>query len=178
MAAVALRYAGSGWGDTAWFWQWHGPVVALLAICALFDDELAQELRELAWRVAPWLAAIAALAYPWFLSSAGPLANSVYLGLLLLASVAFWRRQKEVLQLQCALATLGANLLAYAQHAYFALDQSGAGDALPWLAGGTAAVAVAFLISLLKMGLWPWLQGSMVRLNLALGGPPQAPAGS
>ena len=53
-----------------------------------------------------------------------------------------------------------------------ALDRGGTGDALPWLTGGLAAVGVAFLISLLKMGLWPWLQGSLGRLNIQLGGMP------
>jgi hypothetical protein len=74
--------------------------------------------------------------------------------------------------LQCALATLAANFLIHAQHGYVVLDRSGAGDGLPWLAGGLAAVGLAFVISLLKMGLWPWLQQSLSRLNYQLGGKP------
>ena len=172
MAATAFAYIGRDFGPAAWFWQWHAPVIALVAISAIFDDALARFLRELAWRAAPVLAAIAAVTYSWLLPAAGPIALAVYLGLLLVASVALWRRQKSVASLGAALATGAANVLALAQHGYVAIDRGGAGDGLPWLTSGLAAVGVAFLISLFKMGLWPRLQGSLGRLNAQLGGMP------
>jgi hypothetical protein len=172
MAATAFAYIGRDLGPAAWFWQWHAPVIGLVAISAIFDDALARLLRELAWRAAPVLAAVATVSYSWLLPAAGPIALAVYLGLLLVASVALWRRQKSLASLKATVATLAANVLAVAQQGYVALDRGGTGDALPWLTGGLAAVGVAFLISLLKMGLWPWLQGSLGRLNIQLGGMP------
>jgi hypothetical protein len=170
MAATAFAYLGRDFGPAAWFWQWHAPVIGLVAISAIFDDALARFLRELAWRAAPVLAAVAAITYSWLLPAAGPIALAVYLALLLIASVALWRRQKSLAALEAALATLAANGLAIAQQGYVTLDRGGAGDSLPWLTAGLAAVGVAFLISLLKMGLWPWLQSSLGRLNAQLGG--------
>ena len=51
-----------------WFWQWHAPIVALFAIIAIFNDELATILRSLAWRATPCLAIVAAVTYPWTMS--------------------------------------------------------------------------------------------------------------
>jgi hypothetical protein len=174
MAAVAFRHLGVNGGGETWFWQWHAPLIGLMAIGVLFDDDLARLLRELTWCAAPMLATIAAIAYPWLLPAAGPIAPAIYLALLLLVSTALWRRHKSVPLLKAALATLAANGLSVAQQLYLALDRSGAGDALPWLTAGAAAVGIAFLISLLKMGLWPWLKEAMLRVNVALGGLPEA----
>jgi hypothetical protein len=174
MAAVALRHLGVSGGAETWFWQWHAPVIGLMTIGVLFDDELSRLLRELTWRAAPVLATIAAILYPWLLPAAGPITPAIYLASLLLVSTAVWRRHKSMPLLKAALATLAANGLSVAQQLYFALDQSGAGNALPWLTSGLAAVGIAFLISLLKMGLWPWLKKSMLRVNVALGGLPDA----
>jgi len=42
------------------------------------------------------------------------------------------------------------------------------------VASAAAFPGILFLISLLKMGLWPWLQGSLLRVNASLGGLPKA----
>ena len=66
----------------------------------------------------------------------------------------------------------GANLLASTQHVYWLLAQTPLVDGLPWLTGGLIAVGVAFVISLLKMGMWPWAWQWLARVNLAPGGAP------
>ena len=177
MVAAGLRFVGAdavvGGGDALLFWQWHAPLVALLAVTAIFNDELARELRKVAWRAAPVLALLATAAYPWTMPQLDPINLASYLWLLLLVSVALWGRQKEVAPLSAALITVAANVLANMQHLYWLLAQTPLADGLPWLAGGLAAVAVAFLISLLKMGLWPWAWQWLARVNLALGGKPR-----
>lgn len=173
MAVIGLRCIGAelgGVGGALWFWQWHAPILALLAVSAVFDDDLARDLRELAWRFVPGLALVAAVVYPWTMPGASPAVLASYLGLLLLSSIALWGRQKEVATLSAALTTLGANLLIHVQQLYWLLAQTPLAEGLPWLAGGLAAVGLAFVISLLKMGLWPWAGQWLVRINLALGG--------
>jgi hypothetical protein len=176
MVAAGLRFAGagltSGVSDVLLFWQWHAPLIALLAVTAIFKDELACELRKVAWRAAPALALVAAIVYPWAMPQLDPIVLAGYLWLLLLVSVALWGRQKEVAPLSAALITAAANLLANVQHVYWLLAQTPLAEGLPWLAGGMIAVAVAFVISLLKMGLAPWAWQWLSRVNLALGGAP------
>ncbi|HEX5103807.1 MAG TPA: hypothetical protein VFV87_08360 [Pirellulaceae bacterium] len=170
MAAFAFRFTGGGSWEAAWFWQWHAPLIGLVAVAAVLNDEFARFLRELAWRAAPALAAFAAVAYPWILPAVNPMSLAVYLVLLLLASVALWRRQKEVPLLAAAIVTLAANLLVLARQVYGLLDRTQLADGLPFLAWGLAATTIALVISLLKMGLWPWTQTCLARLNFALGG--------
>jgi hypothetical protein len=153
-----------------WFWQWHAPLLALLAVATIFRDELARQLRELAWRAVPCLALVAAVVYPWTLPEVGASSLACYLGLLLLSSIGLWGRQKEVGPLMAASLTLGGNLLAHAQSVYWIVAQTELSSGLPWLTGGMAVVALAFVISLLKMGLWPTAGQWLVRTNLALGG--------
>lgn len=177
LAAMGLRYVGgeTAAGDELAFWQWHAPILAVLAVAACFRDELAAELRELAWRGAPVLALVGAAVYPWTMPAVSSTSVATYLALLL-AAVALWGRQKEVGPLVGALLALAANLLAHGRHGYAALANSPLADGLPWLTIGAAAVSLAFFISLLKMGLWPAAGQCVVRINRALGGVPPKPA--
>ena len=171
LAGVDFPAAG---GEVFQFVRWHAPLVALLAVTAVFNDELARKLRSVAWRAAPCLALVAAVVYPWSMRELNPVVLASYLWLLLLVSIALWGRQKEVAPLSAAFITAGANLLGSGQHVYWLLAQTPLVDGLPWLAGGLVAVAVAFVISLLKMGLWPWAWQWLARVNLALGGAKEA----
>ena len=171
MICVGLRQSGHslGMGD-AWFWQWHAPVVALLAITVLFDDKLTRHLRQLAWRGAPVCALIAATVYPWALVQLSAVTLAIYLALLLAMSIVLWMRQKDAPLLAAVVATLAANGLAHVRQVYLLLDQSLLAAGLPWLVGGLAVVLLALLISLTKMGLWQSARLWLWRLNSALGG--------
>ena len=168
MAVAAARFSGAQVGSGVWFWQWHAPLLALLAIAAVFNDDLARFLRQLAWRVTPVLAIIAALIYPWVIPSLTEPVLAGYLALLLLVSIALWQREKEVPPLGAALLTLAANLLVHLRHGYLLLGQTVLADGLPWLTAGLTLVTLAFIISLLKMGLWPWTLCWLKRVNLNL----------
>lgn len=174
LALASVRYAGIGVLDEASlrFWQWHAPLLGLMTLGTCFRDELAQGLRELSWRIAPLLAIVAAVVYPWAMPGATPAVLASYLGLLLLVSISLWQRQKELGPLVSALATGGANLLIYVGLLYVLLQQSLLAKGLPYLAGGLVFVVAALAISLLKMGAWQHLRTSLERLNLALGGVP------
>ena len=90
--------------------------------------------------------------------------------LLLLVSIALWQREKEVAPLGASFVTLAANLLAHLRHLYLLLGQTVLADGLPWLTAGIALVTLAFLISLLKMGLWPWTLRWLTKVNGTLCG--------
>ena len=66
LAGVEFPHAG---GEVFEFARWHAPLAALLAATAGLNDELARELRSVAWRAAPCLALVAALVYPWSMRS-------------------------------------------------------------------------------------------------------------
>jgi hypothetical protein len=91
-----------------------------------------------------------------------------YVASLLVVSFAIWFRQRQVGPLGAGLATLGANVLASFRQFYLMLTYTPLAKGLPWLASGLGLVALAVLISLLKMGLWEngwlWLR----RVNFAL----------
>jgi hypothetical protein len=168
MAVAAARYSGAQVGSGLWFWQWHAPLLAFLAIAAVFNDDFARFLRQLAWRVAPALAIAAAVVYPWVMPGMTESALASYLALLLCVSIALWQREKEVPALGASFLTLAANLLAHLRHLYLVLGQTILADGLPWLTAGLTLVTLAFLISLLKMGLWPWTVRWLERVNGAL----------
>src|SRR5262249_11508674 len=166
LCVAEARYGG----DVLRFWQWHAPPLAMFAIVATFDDELAKGLRELSWRIAPTMALIGAIFYPWTMPELIPAVIAIYLALLLFASAVFWRRERRVELLGATAGTLAANLLAQARQLYVLLQQTALAGGLPWLAGGLLVVAFAFAISLLKMGLWVQTRRWLARVNLALGG--------
>lgn len=168
MAVAAARYCGAAVGSGLWFWQWHAPLLALLALSAIFNDDLARFLRQIVWRVVPALAVVAALVYPWMIPSLTESALAGYLALLLLVSIAHWQREKEVAPLSASLLTLAANLLAHLRHLYLLLGQTVMADGLPWLTAGLTLVTLAFFISLLKMGLRPWTLRWLEKVNVAL----------
>lgn len=170
MAVAAARFSGAQVGSGLWFWQWHAPLLAFLAVAAVFNDDMARFLRQLAWRVAPALAIVAAVLYPWVIPGLTETALASYLALLLLVSIALWQREKEVAPLAASLLTLAVNLLAHLRHLYLVLGQTLLADGLPWLAGGLTIVTLAFLISLLKMGLWPWAVRWLAKVNVAFCG--------
>lgn len=170
MAVAAARYSGAQVGSGLWFWQWHAPLLAFLAIAAVFNDDFARFLRQLAWRVAPALAVAAAVVYPWVMPGLTESALASYLALLCV-SIALWQREKEVPALGASFLTLAANLLAHLRHLYLVLGQTVLADGLPWLTAGLTLVTLAFLISLLKMGLWPWTVRWLEKVNVALCGP-------
>ena len=167
LSAGEMKTAISG---PLWFWQWHAPILAILAVATMFGDSLARQLREIAWRAVPCLALVAAVVYPWTMPDVGASGVACYVALLLLTSLALWGRQKEPGLLVAAGLTLVGNLLSHAQSGYWLLAQTELAGGLPWLTGGAAVVALAFGISLLKMGLWPIAGQWLARVNLALGG--------
>ena len=169
VALGALAGSGESTGSL-WFWQCHGPLVALLAIPLIVNDPLAQQLRKLAWRTVPAVAVGSAIVYPWLFPALAGLNLTVYLGLLLLISLGLWQRERLVEPLHAALVTLAANLLAAGRYGYVALEDTPLAKGLPWLASGLALVATALAISLLKMGLRRWWQRIMERVNLLASG--------
>jgi hypothetical protein len=171
LIVAAARLAGARWGgESLWFWQWHAPLAAALLLPAVFNDPLAKLLRQIAWRAVPAIALASAAVYPFAMPNLPDATLSGYLAVLLVASLAMWTREREVLPLAAALGTLSANALAHARQFYLLLGQTPLADGLPWLACGLAVVLIALAISLLKMGLgqraWQWLE----RINLALRG--------
>jgi hypothetical protein len=156
--------------NDAWFWQWHAPAVALLALTVLLDDDLAKWLRQFAWRAAPAMGLAAALIYPWALPQLSVGSLAIFLALLLATSVAFWLKQREAPQLAAGVMALAANGLAYVPVLYRLMGKSVLAAGLPWLAVGLAIVLVALGISLTKMGIWHSTRRCLLRLNLALGG--------
>jgi len=171
-----LRFAGLGMLDehALRFWQWHAPILGLMTLSTLFQDDLARMLRELSWRSAPVLAGVAALVYPWVLPGVTPAVLAGYLVMILLVSISLWQRQKEVGPLTATLATGAANVLSALGLLYQLLQYSLLAGGLPFLAGGLLVVVVAVTISLLKMGLWQQARSWLERLNLRLGGVPAA----
>ena len=171
-AIVALRLGGiessALMGVSLWFWQWHAPIVALLAIISIFDDELATILRSLAWRATPCLAIVAAVVYPWTMPGLFQSALSGYLMALLFVSIALWLREKQVAALGAVLVTIGANVLAGTRPLYQALSQTMMAEGLAWLASGLSIVLVALVISLVKMGAWLSAWNWLERLNQGL----------
>lgn len=153
-----------------WFWKWHAPVLGLFWVTALFNDDLARHSRELAWRASPVLAVIVALVYPWTMPSVSANSLTGFAALLLLTSIALWYRQKTLGPLGAVVLTLAANCAAHARQLYLALEQTLLANGLPWIATGLVLVALAFAISLLKMGLWQRGVGWLSRVNMALGG--------
>jgi hypothetical protein len=169
---VAARMAGldssAMTGASLWFWQWHAPIVALLAIIAIFNDELATILRSLAWRATPCLAIVAAVVYPWTMPGVLQSAVSGYAMALLIVSIALWVREKHVAALGALFLTIGANLLASVRPVYTLLSQTMMAEGLVWLASGLSIVLVALLISLVKMGAWLSAWNWLERLNQGL----------
>jgi len=174
-AGISLAAARIDAGNL-WFWQWHAPLAALLALPAIFNDQLAKELREIAWRAVPAAALAAATVYPWTMPEFNPAVLFGYLGLLLLVSGALWLRMRQTLPLGGMLATLAANLIAQAEYGYALLAQTPLGGGRLWLASGAILVLTAVGISLLKMGMWSRAWRWLERMNLAFGragcGPP------
>jgi hypothetical protein len=170
---MGLSLGGSGimnGSDALTFWKWHAPALASLWLVAIFDDSLARRFRALAWRASPCLAAVAAIVYPWTALGASPAAVNSYLALLIISSVALWFRQKEARLLAAAAGTLAANLAAHVRQVYLLLEHTTLRAGLPWLAAGLLLVALAFGISLLKMGLWQRGRAWLRQVNVALGG--------
>jgi hypothetical protein len=166
LAALPLSPVGQ-MGDAAQFWIWHAPVLGALSLALVLDDDLARWLRAIAWRVAPILA-LATISYPLFFPT-----NEAVLGyaaVLTMFSIGFWLRDKRVPELQAMLGTLAVNCLAHLRHLYILLEASMLGRGLPWLLAGLVIVAVAFAISLWKMGIWRRVGGWFTAANRALGG--------
>jgi hypothetical protein len=173
LIVAAVRFAGTRLGgESVWFWQWHAPLAAALLLPAVFNDPLAKQLRQLAWRLTPAIAVVTAAVYPFVLTSLPQSTFSGYLAVLLMVSAVLWHREREAAPLAATGATLAANFLAHARQIYLLLGQTPLADGLPWLACGLAVVLVALVISLLKMGLWPRVWHWLTRLNLALRGSP------
>jgi hypothetical protein len=164
---VTAQQLGAG---NLWFWQWHAPLAALLAVPAIFNDRLAKELREVAWRAAPAAALAAATVYPWTMPQLDPAALFGYLALVLLVSGALWLRMRQTLPLGGVLATLAANVIAQTEYGYVLLAQTPLGGGRAWLASGAILVLTAVGISLLKMGMWPRAWRWLERLNLTFRG--------
>lgn len=155
-------------GNTLWFWQWHAPLLALLGITAVFDDDLARLVRSLAWRATPCLAVAAVTVYPWTMPELLQSVLVAYLAALVLVSAMLWLRLRDVAALGAVLATVGASLLVNVRPLYLLLAQSVMAEGLVWLASGLAIVLLALLISLFKMGIWPRAWNQLERMNLFL----------
>jgi hypothetical protein len=167
---IAVGSLAASWESDLhpWFWQVHGPLLALLALPAIMDDEPARLLRPAAWKGTVGLAVLAVAIYPWALPGLAPAALACYLALLLAISAGHWQRERQFGPLWGMMLTIAANALGLGRHGYDWLDQSPLGKGLPWLVAGLAAVGAALTISLLKMGLWPWLRQTAVRLRLVM----------
>jgi len=171
LICAGLRHVGLPMAASdLWFWQWHSPLVAFLLMTVLFNDELANALRQLAWRAAPAVALVAATVYPWAMPQLSVGTLTIFLALLLATSVALWLKQRETPLLAATATTLAANGLAHARSLYLLLGKSVLAAGLPWLALGLAVVLMALGISLAKMGLWHSARQWLGRINLALGG--------
>jgi hypothetical protein len=173
---AGLEFVGGKIGESFWFWQLHALPLALMTITAVFNDELAKVLRQLAWPLVPALAIVAAVIYPWSMPEVDPAATAGYLALLVILSASFWLRDRRVELLIGILATVAASFLEQTRQVYTALEHSALAGGLPWLATGLLIIAGAFLISLLKMGAWPRIWHTFQRINSALGGTRPAPA--
>jgi hypothetical protein len=154
----------------SWFWQWHAPLAAFLLMTAVFNDDLAKELRELAWRGTPLMALAAAIIYPWTMPGLDPIVLFSYLIALLLVSGALWLRMREAQPLGAVFMTFAANLSLQAEHGYMLLAQSPLAGGRAWLACGLMLVLGAVWISLLKMGIWPLAWQCLERINISLRG--------
>jgi hypothetical protein len=157
-------------GEALGFWQWHAPLLGFLAIPAVFNDELARELRQLAWKVVPAFALAAAAVYPWIMPALDSGILFSYLTLAFIVSGALWLRLRRAEPLGGLLATLGASLLLYVEQGYLLLAQTALGGGRAWFAAGGTMVLAAVGISLIKMGAAGaarrWLEG----INRMLGG--------
>jgi hypothetical protein len=169
MGAVKFSEPAS-MSDARWFWQLHLPLLGALWLAAIFNDDFAKFWRELAWRAAPVLAALAAIVYPWTMPSVAPAVLGSYTALLLMTSLLLWWRDRRTAPLAAMGATLVANLAAHLSQVYALLQQTLLAAGLPWLALGLAAVGIAFAISLWKMGLRDRAWARLEQVNLALGG--------
>jgi hypothetical protein len=176
LVVAGIWLSGGKAVGAAGFWQWHAPPLTLLAIAVAFDDRLARQLRQIAWRAAPCLALFAACAYPWTMPTLRPATLVLFLALVLLFSAAFWLRERRVELLAALLATLAANLLAHVRPIFVFVEQSALAGGLPWLTAGLIVVLGAFVISLLKMGMWTAAWHRLERVNACLGGSTGPPA--
>jgi hypothetical protein len=177
MVAAGARYAAPDLASEATleFWQWHGPLLAVLAVTAVFNDDLAKGLRELSWRAVPVLAALGSVVYPWTMPGIGPLTLTTYLAVLLLVSIGLWQRTRLAGPLGASLTTAAANGVVHLHALYRLLGETALADGRPWLAAGLVLVALALLISLAKMGLWRGARQWLERLNLTLAGSKSQP---
>jgi hypothetical protein len=175
LAIATIHFGGAAFipntwvGQAAWFWQWHAPAVAIVAIPAVFNDRTAETLREIAWPFVPGLATVAALFYPGLLPQLPELHLVAYGALLSSVSFALWIKRRQVGSLAAALVTFGVSPLAYLRSLVLLLRQTPLAVGLPWLASGLAMVLLALAISFVKMGLWQrawqWVQQVNTSLN-------------
>lgn len=152
------------------FWAWHLPILGVLALGVLIRDDFAEVIRFVGGGVIRWLAVFAAVLYPWMWGDTPLLLTLLYLLALGVLSVAMWYRDRQLDQFVTILWVLLANVAGHLQQLYGALQGSLLAKGLPWLAAGLTIVAVAFAISLVKMGFWRRVQGWVARMNQVLGG--------
>jgi hypothetical protein len=124
LIALGSLATSAGSGMNQWFWQVHGPLLALLALPVMLDDSLARQLRRQTWKAVAALAIVAAAFYPWVLPGLAPAALTSYLALLLAISLGHWQRVREFGPLGGAIVTLAASALGPGRYGYQWLDQS------------------------------------------------------
>jgi hypothetical protein len=153
MSSGLLQTWPSQLSDPHFFWRIHSPVLIVLALLAVFQDKLAEQMRTWALSVVPTLAITAATIYPWWFGDVPTMHLAVYLGYLTLITVRLWHLERQVPQLTGAAITTASNLALLIWPAADWLTNSWLAAGLPFLAGGLVVVAAGVFVSLLKMGI-------------------------
>src|SRR5262249_9676535 len=135
---------------------------------AIFNDQTARALREIVWPVAPTLATVTAVLYPWLFPHIPELQLIGYGAMLFTISLSFWLRRRKIGELIAVITTLAVSPLAYLRWLILLLGQTPLASGLPWLASGAVMVSLALAISCWKMGLWQRVWQRIQYLNIAL----------
>lgn len=155
--AALIAVTGEGWSTSmslqSTYVLVHASLLLLLVLMALYDDRLSRALRRWAAPTMTIAAFVAATAYEFIFPGIPAGYHATWLLGLCIVAWLYWRRAPGFPEFLAMLACIGALLGFSGKTAYLALRWSPLGRGLPTLAGGVAALALAFLVSLIKGGL-------------------------